>query len=169
MKGYLRGSFVICPKSSESLKFVKKLVGEIIENKVTFNLYEALYLMEKGVLNIFLDGRELGKDEIIKEGMKKDEKFIEKYIVYRDLKSKGYIVGAGLKFGGDFRVYEKGAKLEDAHSKWIVWVFRQGEKLDIEFLASLIRVTHSTKKKALIAVVDIEGDVTYYEFDWVRM
>lgn len=171
MKGYLRDNFVICPKSNESLKYVSKLIGEIIENKVVFNLYEALYLMEKGVLDVVFDGKTLSKDDLLNAGIKNDERFLEKYIVYKDLKSRGYIVGAGLKFGADFRVYEKGAKLEDknVHSKWIVWVFRQGDKLDLEFLASVIRVAHSTKKKVLIAVVDIEGDVTYYEFGWVKL
>ncbi len=171
MKGYLKGNFVLVPKTPISLRLASKLIGEIVENKVVFNLYEALYLLERGKLEIVHDGKTLTKDDLIRIGVKRDERFLEKYIVYKDLKSRGYIVGAGLKFGSDFRVYEKGANLSDrrTHSKWVVWVFRQGEKLPLEFLASVIRVAHSTRKKVLIAVVDIEGDVTYYEFDWVRL
>ncbi len=171
MKGYLQGSFVVCPKTPESLKYASKLVGEIVENKVVLNLYEALYLVEKRVLEVLSGSKSLRKDEIIEIGRKIDERFLEKYCVYKDLKSRGYIVGAGLKFGADFRVYEKGAKIKDrnVHSKWIVWVFRQGDKIDLEFLASVVRVAHSTRKKVLLAVVDVEGDVTYYEIDWRRL
>ncbi len=177
MRGKLIGSFVVVNKNPISLRYVQKLIGEVRDNKVFFNLYEAKYLIEKGVLSVFENDKELTPEEFDEKAKRIDEKFLEKYLVYKDLKERGYYVGAGLKFGSDFRVYEKGFVPrkkrtewgEPGHSKWVVWVFRQGERITTEKLASVVRTAHSTRKKVLLAIVDIEGDVTYYELDWKRM
>jgi tRNA splicing endonuclease len=35
--------------------------------------------------------------------------------------------------------------------------------------ASKNRIAHSTKKRLLIAVVDEENDVSYFEINWMKM
>ena len=85
-----------------------------------------------------------------------------------DLREKGYIVKSALKFGADFRVYNKGANLGDDHAKWIVFCEHESNKASWTDFAAKNRVAHSTKKNLLIGIVDEEGDVTYYEVSWVK-
>ena len=91
-----------------------------------------------------------------------------KYAVFKDLREKGYIVKTALKFGADFRVYPKGVKPGKKHAKWIVFVEHETGKLTWHEFAAKNRVAHSTRKNLLLAIVDEEGDITYYEVRWIK-
>ena len=73
-----------------------------------------------------------------------------------------------LKFGADFRVYDRGIKPGEDHAKWVVYPVHEGETLTWHDFSAKNRVAHSTKKRLLIGVVDDEGDVTYYVVKWMK-
>jgi tRNA-intron endonuclease len=100
---------------------------------------EALYLIEGGKLRV-LD--ENGKP-----------------LKFKELSD---IIKTGLKFGAHFRVYERGEKPGEAHSKFLVQAVPEGIKFTPTELARAVRLAHSVRKKILWAIVDDEGDVTYY-------
>ncbi|HII72458.1 TPA: tRNA-intron lyase [Candidatus Woesearchaeota archaeon] len=144
--------------------------GQIIEDgKVQLSLLEALYLMEKKRL-VVTDGK--GKaiefDPYLKKASKVEPNFWIRYCVFKDLRNRGYIVKTALKFGADFRVYDRGVKPGEDHAKWIVYPVHEGEQNTWYEFSAKNRVAHSTRKRLLIGVVDDEGDVTYYEIRWVR-
>ncbi|MEM2619005.1 MAG: tRNA-intron lyase [Candidatus Hadarchaeales archaeon] len=123
---------------------------------------EALYLVEKGKLAVEAEGRRLSATELIDHFTKLDPDFSLKYAVYSDLRSRGYIVRTGLKFGAHFRVYERGEKPGEAHSKYIVQAVPEWIKLTPTDFARGVRLARSVRKGMLFGVVDDEGDVTYY-------
>ena len=84
------------------------------------------------------------------------------------MRSKGYIVKTALKFGAEFRVYDKGIKQGQDHAKWILYASKESDNLNWHDFSAKTRVAHSTKKNLLIAIVDDESDVTYYEISWIR-
>ena len=139
------------------------------EGKVQLSLLEALYLIEKGKLKV-LDGRNkpISFERVLKKTKKVEPNFWIRYCVFKDIRNRGYIIKTALKFGADFRVYERGVKPGEAHAKWIVYPVHEGETLTWYEFAAKNRVAHSTKKRLLIGIVDDEGDVTYYEIRWVR-
>ncbi len=96
-----------------------------------------------------------------------EEDFLRRYNVYRDLRSKGYVVKTGFKFGVHFRVYEKSEFTEDSHSSFLVHAVSEDDTMSFPDLARAVRLTQSVKKKMMFAVVDHEGDVTYYMVDRV--
>ena len=134
--------------------------GEKHGKELILNLYEGCYLLEKGRIKSNIDF-----NKAVKKGIRKDKEFFKKYLVYRDLKDKGFIVKTGLKYGSDFRVYEEKVK----HSKWIVNVVSERDKFKWQEFAAKNRVGHSTRKKVLFAIVDDEGEVSYYETDWIKL
>ena len=91
-----------------------------------------------------------------------------KYPVFNDLRERGYIVKTALKFGADFRVYDKGARPGKKHAKWIVFTDHESKKISWNDFSAKNRVAHSTRKNLLLAIVDEEGDITYYEVKWVK-
>ena len=144
--------------------------GKIIEKgKVQLSLLEALYLMEKRRL-VVLDGRgkEVEFDNYLKKAKKVEPNFWIRYCVFKDMRNRGYIVKTALKFGADFRVYDRGVKPGEDHAKWIIYPVHEGEHLTWYEFSAKNRVAHSTKKRLLIGIVDDEGDVTYYEIRWIR-
>ena len=110
----------------------------------------------------------LSKKDLLKKLQKLDKNFELKYLVFRDLRKKGYILKAALKFGADFRVYPKGSKPGGEHAKWLVFVNHESKKLTWHEFSAKNRVAHSTKKNLLLAIVDDEGDLTYYEVKWLK-
>ncbi|MDP3918703.1 MAG: tRNA-intron lyase, partial [Nanoarchaeota archaeon] len=73
-----------------------------------------------------------------------------------------------LKFGADFRVYDRGIKPGEEHAKWVMYPIPETSTCSWYEFAAKNRVAHSTRKRLLIAIVDEEGDVTYYEIKWTR-
>src|SRR3989338_4430040 len=86
--------------------------GVLLEDgRVQLSLLEALYLIEKLKL-IILDGKnkEINKESFIKKSTKLEPNFWIRYCVFKDIRNRGYIIKTALKFGADFRVYERGVK-----------------------------------------------------------
>lgn len=148
--------------------YEKSRFGEKKGNKVEYSLVEALFLASKYKMSVFSGKKELGEDALLKKIKKFDKKIETKLTVYKDLRDKGYIIKTALKFGAEFRVYEKGIKPGEEHARWILYTTRENEQLNWHDFAAKNRVAHSTKKNLLIALVDEEGDVSYYEISWIR-
>ena len=142
--------------------------GEIIGGKVHYSIPEALYLLEKGRLQIMHKKKKLKFEKFMQEALEIDKKIRTKYLVFFDLRSRGYIVKTALKFGAEFRVYSKGVKPGEDHAKWVLFPVNESQEFSWHDFAAKNRVAHATKKNLLIAIVDEEGDVTYYEISWIR-
>ncbi|MBN1543999.1 tRNA-intron lyase [Candidatus Woesearchaeota archaeon] len=162
---------VITESSDDAREFYNQSrYGNMIEDgKVQLSLLEALYLVEKGRLKV-TDSKSKGIlfDSFVKKASKVEPNFWIRYCVFKDMRNRGYIIKTALKFGADFRVYDRGIKPGDDHAKWIVYPVHEGEQITWYDFSAKNRVAHSTKKRLLIGVVDDEGDVTYYEIRWVR-
>lgn len=124
---------------------------------------EALYLLEGGKIRVVdEDGKQLNFKNLSAKFTEGDSEAMLKYSVYADLRSRGYIIKTGLKFGAHFRVYERGEKPGEVHSKFLVHAVPEGVKLTPTEIARAVRLAHSVRKKILWAIVDDEGDITYY-------
>ena len=137
--------------------------------KVQLSLLEGLYLIEKKKL-LVLDQRnkEVSYESFLKKATKQEHNFWPKYCVFKDIRNRGYIIKTALKFGADFRVYDRGIKPGEDHAKWVVFPVLEGSTLTWHDFSAKNRVAHSTKKRLLIGIVDNEGDVVYYEVRWLR-
>ena len=142
--------------------------GEKAEGKIQYSLAEALYLLNKSRLELFIGKKKLSAEKLMQMASEKEPTFFAKYRVFSDLRDRGYTVKTALKFGAEFRVYEKGVKPGEDHAKWIVFPVHESSAMTWHDFAAKNRVAHSTKKNLLIAIVDDEGDVTYYEVKWLR-
>lgn len=168
IQSYLLGKSIVSNDAEAFSLFKKSQFGEEFERKIQYTLTEALYLVEKGKLDVIQGKKILSSKELNKKLQSIDKRIHLKYCVFKNLRDKGYIVKTALKFGADFRVYEKGKKPGNAHAKWVVFVDHEAEKLNWNEFAAKNRVAHSTKKKLLLAIVDEENDVSYYEVGWVK-
>lgn len=130
---------------------------------------EAAYLHEKGTICITdLRSRTLTLEQIERRATKRDPEFWIRLVVFTDLRNRGYVVKTALKYGADFRVYEKGVKPGQDHSKWIVYPVHEGGAFGWREFAAQNRVAHATRKRLLLAIVDDEAGLVYYEVGWTR-
>jgi tRNA-intron endonuclease len=168
IRAYLIGEIVSSNSSEAYSLYEKSNFGERKDDKIIYSPVEALFLLEKGKIEIFSKTKRLSHEELIRKFKKIDKKIQLKYPVFKDLREKGYVVKTALKFGAEFRIYEKGAKVREKHSKWIAFIDYESKTFTWQEFSAKNRVAHSTKKNLLLAIVDEEGDITYYEVRWVK-
>lgn len=141
-------------------------------NRLELDLIEATYLLEKGKLKVIT--KEKGKkkkvdlNELMDVAVKSVNQFHSSYIVYRDLRERGYLVKTGFKFGTVFRVYERGVKLKRGpkapheHTKFIVQPVAEESAFSLPEMSRTVRLAHNIRATMVWAVVDKESDCTYY-------
>ena len=148
--------------------FQKSSLGEKKESKIVYSIYEVLYLIQIKKAELIKQSKNISFDELLKRYNKKDKRIEQKYKVFKDLKQKGYTLKAGLKFGVDFRCYEKGQKPGVNHAKYLVGIIEEKNKINPEDFCSKARIAHSTAKTLLLAIIDSEDDITYFEVNWKK-
>lgn len=146
---------------------IPKPRGEGFDAPLELGLMEAVYLAEQGLLCVEepRGGRRLGAGELMEYARSVIDRFDLLYRVYRDLRSKGYVVRSGLKYGADFAVYEKGPGLE--HAPYLVHVHRGGSSIDPLEVVRAGRLSHSVRKDFILAVVR-GPDISYLLFGWSK-
>ncbi|MBI4152749.1 tRNA-intron lyase [Candidatus Woesearchaeota archaeon] len=167
----LAGERVITESSDEARElYNQSRFGSLTENgKVELSLLEALYLLERSRLIIKSEaGKEIVLETYVRKARKVEPNFWIRYCVFKDMRNRGYIIKTALKFGADFRVYDRGIKPGEDHAKWIVYPVHEASVFTWHEFSAKNRVAHSTKKRLLLGVVDDENDVTYYEVRWMR-
>jgi len=170
VKGIL-GEQQVLTEDSDAARdlYAQSRYGQLDKGRVQLSMLEALYLTEKDKLKIISPaGRAMTTATFIRKAKKLHENFWTKYVVFRNMRDRGYIVKTALKFGADFRVYDRGIKPGEDHAKWVLFPIHESNVLTWHDFAAKNRVAHSTKKRLLIGVVDEESDVTYFEIAWKR-
>lgn len=170
IKAVLMGDKIFSNEREAVALHEKMRFGEKALDKIVYMLEEAFFLVDTEKMEILSSSyKVLKKDDVLKKLVRADKKFLVKYAVFKDLKKKGHIVKSGLKFGADFRVYEKGKKIGRSHSRWICFASNENNSMRWQEFSSMNRVAHSTKKNLLIGIVDQENSVSYYEVSWKKI
>jgi tRNA-intron endonuclease len=129
------------------------------------SIIEAYYLLKEEKITILdvKSNKYLSPKEFYEIGTTIHHRFKEKFIIYKDLREKGYVPRPGLKFGADFVVYKKGPGLE--HSPFIVHVLPHDSKITAIDMVRAGRLATSVRKKFVIANPLTKS---YYFFEWFK-
>ncbi|MEM0093772.1 MAG: tRNA-intron lyase [Thermofilum sp.] len=138
-----------------------------VKKELELSYFDALYLMEKGVLEVRnAEGRPITREELAATASSHYENFFDAYAVYKDLRERGYVVKSGLKFGTTFAVYKFGPGID--HAPFLVHVLDYASRLDPLEIVRAGRLSHSVRKKLLLAYRDPREDkIRYFVFKWL--
>jgi len=164
-KGTLVGGNVLVSDEREANSLYQKgYFGDMQKGgKLSLSLVEAIYLVEKEKLAVKDGRKKLKVEQLLKMGEEVDTGIFTQYVAYTDLRDRGYLVKTGFKFGAHFRIYKRGDVPGQSHSTFMVHAVPEYYNLTMTELSRIIRLGHSVKKKMWLAVVDNEGDLTYYQ------
>ncbi|MFX0204425.1 MAG: tRNA-intron lyase [Candidatus Hodarchaeota archaeon] len=126
---------------------------------------EILLLMDRKrivVMNLTTK-QKISSSEIVAHFTKINKSFWSRYLVYKDLRNRGYVVRIGTQITAPFRIYSRGGKPGESVSKKVIFPLSEGEDLDLDFLDQLVNQSKIDRKTLLLSVVDRLGDVTYYQ------
>lgn len=165
---------VIWDRSDASQLFNDGWFGELFDNRLELSLVEAAFLLERKKIDVRKDGKKVSPKVLHSHGQEIDPRFNIRYTVYKDMRERGLPVRTGFKFGCDFRVYErgvtpvkKGPKAPHEHTKWIVFCVPEDYNCSFQELSRAVRLAHNIRANMLWAIVDNEGDVTYYSINYL--
>lgn len=160
-RGILKGGTLIVddPRAVEWLKSKGYGSGE---TQRTLKFHEALYLLEQNKLEVIdRKGKVIGFDELLRRGEKYDSKVLYEYLIYRDLRNRGYVVVDGYGLGIDFNVYERGSFPSDT-PKILVFGLCEGVSISFEELIKVLKVAQANRKTLVLSVIDRRNEVVYY-------
>jgi len=151
-------------RSQDQLR--NKGFGDKDDNNYLLETYEALYLLYLNKL-IITNGSVVSFSDLLKHVLKYDKDIVTKFLVYRDLRSRGYVAKEGFGFGADFRVYERGG-YEKKQAKFVVFCVNEGINVNVGELSKNVREIETMGKSAIAAVVERRGEVIYYKLSNMR-
>jgi len=124
--------------------------------------YESVYLGEMGRAEFAsAAGRAIPWPEMFRRAVRADPGFPVRYLVYRDLRQRGYVVRATPPPVA-FSVLPRGGVLHKTPSRYWVEALSERVPFDLARLFDLADRAQSAKKLLLLALVDEESDLTYY-------
>ena len=128
---------------------------------------EVLLLCERHRILIYLDNNKEDNKLYDFEGLltyftQFDDRLWQKYVIYMDLRKRGYIVRNGYGEGLDFRVYKRGADFEKDSAKFLIYPVFEGYPIDLKELDKMSRVAMSSRKDLVVATVDRLSKPIYY-------
>ena len=140
--------------------------GEFGEGGLFLSPVEALFLVDRGKLNVFLGDVVLSFRELLQYFLRSDALIWLKYVIYSDLRRRGYVVKGGFS-EVSFRVYERGAVIGEESSKFLVFGAVEGQSLGLSDLSDMVLLARDSRKELILAIVDRQDEVTYYDVNEV--
>lgn len=160
MKAQLKKDRVLASKAAVAELYKTSYFGRPKAEGLELSLVEAAFLLSRGKLEIELEGKILDFKTFFAQASLRQPNFELKYIVYKDLKERGYYVQPS---AADFRVYPRGSHPGKTASTIFVHVQSERQLLSAKFLQGSVNSAENVHKQFILAVVDEESDLTFYE------
>jgi tRNA-intron endonuclease, archaea type len=138
--------------------------GEIEQGKLFLKSFETLYLLYTKRLILKKNKKQIDFDTFMNICQKTDSETLTKFLIYRDLRNRGYVVKDGFGFGSDFRVYERGHYGEKG-AKFLIFGLNEGQQEKMGTLQKKIEEITQMGKEPIIAVIERRGEVIYYKIN----
>ena len=164
MSGELRDDSVIIMSQKEGSQLYNRgnygypMSGGGLE----LDLMEALYLLESKRLDVVSEGQSMSFEELFNHASSILENFDINYLVYRDIRSRGFIAKAETGTF-DLSVFPRGMTMSNSRPIYMVRAVSERTAFDISTYTNEASQTEDRGKELLYGVVDEEGDVTYYK------
>jgi len=172
LEGIIEKSKVIISDEKGFEEFYKtSYIGTIEKNSngeeiLSLGPIEALLLCERHRILIWEDNDKNKKkydfESLLTYFTQYDEKLWNKYVIYMDLRKRGYIVRTGYGDGIDFRVYKRGADFEKDSARFLIFPVFEGDPIELRDLDKMSRVAMSSRKDLIVATVDRLSKPIYY-------
>lgn len=160
LKTQLKGDRVLAGREAVAELYNTGYFGRLKKEGLELSLVEAAFLLSRGKLEIVLEDKLLDFRAFFEQASLRQPNFELKYIVYKDLKERGYYVQPSAT---DFRVYPRGSHPGKSAARIFVHVHSERQLLPVKLLREAVVSAENVHKQFILAVVDEESDLTFYE------
>jgi len=134
--------------------------GRPVGRGLELSLVEAAYLLDRSRIRVLDGEREMDYPSLFQAASSLEKGFEFRYVVYKDLRERGYYVQPGRP---DFRVYPRGGHPGKGPAEFYVLVISERMPLPLQQVLPPVRLAGQMRKKLMLAIVDEESDITFYE------
>lgn len=166
-----KGNVIISNKEGIEEFYNNSYIGTIEKNDkngefLVLEPIEVLLLIERNRILLWEDNDKnknlLDFESLLTYFTQFDERLWQKYVIYMDLRKRGYIVRTGYGDGIEFRVYKRGADFEKDSAKFLIYPVFEGNPIELRDLDKISRVAMSSRKDLIVATVDRLSKPIYY-------
>lgn len=160
LSGKLTGNTVIIEKRAVEELYNTSFYGRPRGDMLELTLPESAYLIYTGKISVESEGRELDFRHFFLKASPALKNFELLYVVYKDLRERGYYIQPAVT---GFRVYPRGGHPGKTPAEFFVFVISERSPLSLSELKTHLDTVENLKKRLVLAIVDEESDLTYYE------
>jgi tRNA-intron endonuclease len=166
----LKGTVVTVSSPEGIQELSSKGYGVDEDGKLRLTFYEALFLLGKGAITVTDEetGKKLTFQTLLKRFQQVDKDAWVRYLIYRDLRGRGYVAREGFGLGIDFRVYERGDYGRET-AKHLIFGIQEGQPVTVGTLARTQRYVQNLKKNLILAVINRRGEIVYYSLSELNL
>ena len=160
IRGRLNGDRVSLGQQALPELYEQGYFGRPKGNGLELSLVEAAYLLDRSKIKVLTDEKDLDFPAFFQKASSLEKGFEFRYVVYKDLRERGYYVQPGRP---DFRVYPRGGHPGKSPAEFYVMVISERMPLPLQDIMQPVRMASQMRKKLMLAIVDEESDITFYE------
>jgi tRNA-intron endonuclease len=156
---------VVVPARNEADSLYQDGFGSLLTDSrlLVLGTVEVLFLVERLKIAVIDEGRreKIVFRELLLRFSEEDPLIWTRYIVYRDLRTRGFVVRSGSGTGVNFLAYERGAygKRKPRYYIHTIW---EGSPEPLRGLREKLSDAEASDQILRLAVVDRRGEVVYY-------
>jgi tRNA-intron endonuclease len=157
------GEQIIVPTQSEADSLYQDGYGRRLGTTLALTPSEALYLVEKERLSIIDEVKKkiLSFQEILDRELERDTLLWTTYIIYRDIRGRGFVAKTPTDQSTTFLVYERGTYFKKPPCYEIHTIY-EGMNETIGNLETVLRQSTDSGRTLKLAVIDRRGEIIYY-------
>ena len=164
VEGELVSDQVVISKKEMIHDLQLKGYGYVEKEKLFLKPFESVYLLYLERLILKKGKKKIDFDTMMSLYQKHNDEILTKFLIYRDLRNRGYVVKDGFGFGFDFRVYERG-QFGEKGAKFLIFGLNEGQQEKMGHLQKKIEQITQMGKEPVIAVIERRGEVIYYKIN----
>ncbi len=130
---------------------------------VKLDPYETALLLERKKIDVQESkDQNLSLSEVVAFFSNNIQEFLVHYLLYKDLRARGYVVKRHTDNEKYFELYERGATPKNAQHLALVVPMVEGSLFNIDDIDQIVSEAKEISKLLIFAVIDSLGDVSYY-------
>ena len=169
ISGELCNNHILIKKSSDIGRLYNKShIGKPLSgNVLQLDLLEGVFLINEGKMQLFQNKKPVTFSELLMLAAQQIPEFETKYIVYKDLRNRGHAIT--LAFNDTPITFSKIKKNDEDVDSCVIVAFSERDILEIAKTKQLIQQNTKNNNALWFALVDEEGDLTYYDISKMKI
>jgi tRNA-intron endonuclease len=162
---------VVVPAQNEADSLYQEGFGSKADASVLrLESFEVLYLQEKGKISVIDEEtqRTLSFQELLRIYSDNDEQVWTRYLIYKDLRGRGFVARGGSDGKVSFLIYERGSYFKKPPS-YMAYTVAEGLNDTILGLSEALENAEKKDYSMKLTVVDRRGEIVYYSLSKIDM